>query len=140
MIRFFAVCIVLAISAASPARAAIIDPLLRFPTFPNCESTGVLNGIASRFNWMQKKTFESHVRIEALHKPHSGWASDGEDAAIPRLHCSATVELNNGHHSTVYYLIEGGVGFAGNGAHVAFCVLGYDPYRAYNGSCRTLRP
>ena len=139
MIRFFTVCLILVAATAQPARAGILEPLLRFPTFPECHDASVLNRIAQRFNWAQDKTFDSHVRIDALKAPHPSKLRVGQDEAIPRLYCRARAELNTGQHRTVFYLIEGGVGFAGNGSHVAFCVEGYDPWRVYNGSCRSLR-
>lgn len=69
---------------------------------------------------------------------------------IGRRYCGATVDLSNGTHRDVWYLIEEGMGFAGaldaigaadevRGSNVEFCVSGFDRWLVYNGRCRILR-
>lgn len=69
---------------------------------------------------------------------------------IGRRYCGATVDLSNGTHREIWYLIEEGMGFATyldglglanevRGANVEFCVAGFDRWLVYNGRCRILR-
>ena len=51
----------------------------------------------------------------------------------------ADAVMTNGDYRVVYYTIEHGVGFAGIGSSVDFCVLGLDPWHVHDGACRTVR-
>ena len=64
----------------------------------------------------------------------------GERRPIARQYCEADVVLSDGHVRNIWYLIEGGMGFAGIGDNVEFCVDGFDRWYVYNGRCRVLRP
>lgn len=59
---------------------------------------------------------------------------------IARQYCEADVVLSDGYTRNIWYLIEGGMGFAGIGDNVEFCVDGFDRWYVYNGRCRVLRP
>ena len=63
----------------------------------------------------------------------------GEDWPIARRYCGATADLSDGRSRTIWYLIEDGMGFAGIGDNVEFCVSGFDRWMVYNGRCRILR-
>jgi capsid protein len=63
-----------------------------------------------------------------------------ERKPIARQYCEADVVLSDGHTRNIWYLIEGGMGFAGIGDNVEFCVEGFDRWYVYNGRCRVLRP
>lgn len=59
---------------------------------------------------------------------------------IARRYCHANVHFNDGTQRKIWYLIEGGMGFAGFGGNeIEFCVDGLDPQNVYNSYCRTLR-
>lgn len=58
---------------------------------------------------------------------------------IGRRYCGATVILSDGHARPIWFLIEEGMGFAGIGDNVEFCVAGFDRWYVYNGHCRVLR-
>lgn len=62
-----------------------------------------------------------------------------EERPIARLYCGATVALTDGMHRKIWYLIEEGMGFAGTGYNVEFCVDGFDRWNVYSGACRVLR-
>lgn len=62
-----------------------------------------------------------------------------EDHPIARRYCGATADLSNGESRTIWYLIEDGMGLAGLGDNVEFCVSGFDRWYVYNGRCRILR-
>jgi hypothetical protein len=63
----------------------------------------------------------------------------GEDQPIARRYCGATAQLSDGGSRTIWYLIEDGMGLAGIGDNVEFCVSGFDRWMVYNGRCRVLR-
>jgi capsid protein len=63
-----------------------------------------------------------------------------ERRPIARQYCEADVVLSDGYTRNIWYLIEGGMGFAGIGDNVEFCVDGFDRWYVYNGRCRVLRP
>ena len=62
-----------------------------------------------------------------------------DDRPIARRYCGATADLSDGRSRTIWYLIEDGMGFAGLGDNVEFCVSGFDRWYVYNGRCRILR-
>ena len=47
--------------------------------------------------------------------------------------------MTNGSFYPVYYTIEHGLGFAGIGRYVDFCVPGLDPWHVHDGDCRTVQ-
>ncbi|WP_306118653.1 MULTISPECIES: hypothetical protein [unclassified Roseitalea] len=92
-----------------------------------------------------------HQAINMLHRPELGIAdiigirqtrliAPGTDLApVPRRYCAATAMLTTGEHRAIWYLIEGGAGFASIGSKVEFCVAGFDRWNVYNADCRLLR-
>ncbi|MDH6229941.1 capsid protein [Mesorhizobium soli] len=58
---------------------------------------------------------------------------------IPRLYCGAQAVLTDGTQHDIWYVIEGGMGFASIGDNVEFCVAGFDRWYVYDGRCRVLR-
>lgn len=106
-----------------------------------CEDPYVLSIIASRFrHQVQNVPHLPNVDITDFRKirehrylPHS------KKWQIARRYCGATAELSDGRHRSIWYLIEDGMGFAGVGDNVEFCVSGFDRWLVYNGSCRVLR-
>jgi hypothetical protein len=77
------------------------------------------------------ETFDG-IRQDAESEHGPGW--------IDRRYCSATAWLSNGETSKVVYLIEATQGFASIGWNVESCLPGYDPWRVYDGWCRSIRP
>ncbi|RST85882.1 hypothetical protein EJC49_13180 [Aquibium carbonis] len=55
---------------------------------------------------------------------------------VARTYCEGTVRLSDGHDRSIWYFIEGGMGFAGVGHNVEACVSGFDRWNVYNGRCR----
>lgn len=62
-----------------------------------------------------------------------------ENRPIARRYCQATAYLSDGARHTVWYLIEEGMGFAGVGNNVEFCLVNFDRWHVYNGRCNVLR-
>lgn len=154
---FLSCCLVIAavLASSSTASAGLLDPLLQHRSFPQCHDTKVLGKIVERFNWAEDNTWHrgfylmdiDRIRERTVlgHGYGEPTHAEGYDAPpaherlIPRRYCRAHALLTNGRHPTLFYLIEGGQGFAGNGFNVEFCINGLDPWREYDGSCRVLR-
>lgn len=88
------------------------------------------------------------VQFRRIHQHR--YKDESKKWPIARRYCGATVDLSNGTHREIWYLIEEGMGFATfekrigkadfvRGANVEFCVSGYDRWNVYNGRCRILR-
>lgn len=146
--------IAIAISFQS-ASAALLDPLIRFPSFPQCGDAKVLGKIIKRFNKAEDKTWHRGFYLEDITRVRErkvlgdGYFEEREitddyhdtpmhERLVPRRYCRGHAQLTNGRHPTLFYLIEGGQGFAGNSYNVEYCVNGLDPWREYDGSCRVL--
>ena len=150
-----ALAFVLTVAGLAPgvpaAHAGVLDLLRpKLATFPLCHDPKVLGRIVKRFNAAERDTWRrglvmvdiGHVRERrVLDDPRP----DELDARlIPRRYCTARAVLNEvGSHRrpkrTVFYLIEGGQGFAGTRRNVEFCIDGLDPWRVYDGHCEVLR-
>lgn len=106
-----------------------------------CAEPKVLKKIVSRFDHQVKNVpnlpdvaiVDFHGVTEVRYIPES------EDRPIARRYCTAHVDLTDGHNRQIWYLIEGGMGFASIGDGVEFCVSGFDRWLVYNGFCRVLR-
>jgi hypothetical protein len=106
-----------------------------------CEDPLILAKITDRFHHQTRNVpqlpFVDIVDFQQIHEhryyPYS------EDWPIARRYCGATAELSDGRSRTIWYLIEDGMGLAGMGDNVEFCVSGFDRWMVYNGRCRILR-
>ncbi len=127
------------IAPVSLASAGLLDPLLQYQTFPGCDDSGVLNKIIKRFNWAENRTWGRGFSLDEIERTRERLVKDTHDSPIPRRYCRGHALLSNGKHPTVYYLIEGGQGFAGNSYNVEFCISGLDEWNDHDGSCRALR-
>ena len=120
-----------------PASAGPLDLLVK-PSFPQCHDVKVLGKIVERFNWAEENTWKRGFFLQDIERIRERVVQNHPDRLIPRRYCRAHARLTNGRHPTLFYLIEGGQGFAGNSFNVEFCLNGYDRWNEYNGSCRTL--
>lgn len=146
--------VLVAMAVPQVGSAALLDPLIRFPSFPQCDDAKVLGQIVKRFNkaednqWKRGFYLEDIRRVRERKVLGEGYENreitdDYHDVPmneqlIPRRYCRGHAILTNGRHPTLFYLIEGGQGFAGNRFNVEFCVNGLDPWREFDGSCRAL--
>ncbi len=146
--------VLVAIAYSQIASAALLDPLIRYPSFPQCDDSKVLGQIVKRFNkaeddqWNRGFYLEDIQRVRERKVLGEGYENRAvtddyhdvpmDEQLIPRRYCRGHAILTNGRHPTLFYLIEGGQGFAGNRFNVEFCVNGLDPWREFDGSCRTL--
>jgi len=107
-----------------------------------CSKAGVLSRIQSKF------------RHQVTHVPNlpdvaitdfrditlRRWQpAQGEEWPIARLYCGATVQLSDGMNKDIWYLVEEGMGLAGTGYNVEFCIKDFDRWNVYSGGCRILR-
>ena len=129
----------LGLLAGATAASADLYTLRPFQKFPECDAANVYYRIKDRFNWAENKTFHYGVEIDRLSHGHQRGLVTFGPYPIPRRYCQATAWLTNGRRHKVYYRIEEGMGLAGTGYKVEFCLPGYDRWRVYDGNCRVLR-
>lgn len=106
-----------------------------------CEDPGILARIGSKFRYqVQHVPHLPDVEIAEFRRIHQHrYLPSTEMWPIARRYCGATALLSDGRKREVWYLIEDGLGFAGVGDNVEFCVSGFDRWFVYNGRCRVLR-
>lgn len=140
-LRSLAVLVALACAGAAHAADApayvVGAPPAAFDT--PCGDAGVLGGIKGRFAYAERRTWQRGFVMDRLENPRPSGHPYAEPGLIKRDYCMADAVMTNGDIRTVYYAIEHGVGFAGIGRYVDFCVLGLDPWHVHDGSCRTVR-
>ena len=122
-----------------PASAGLLDPLLQHTSFPECHDAKVLKTIVKRFNWAERRTWQRGITLDDIERTRERLVQSTNVSPIPRRYCRGHALLSNGKHPTLYYLIEGGQGFAGNSYNVEFCISGMDEWNEYDGSCRAIR-
>lgn len=142
------ICLAASITGASVAgltsAATAHEPYYRDATSAECEAPGVMKHISRRFAHQAKHLHHrDDWRIDTINHIHQHryLPQDAHKARpIPRRYCHGTVHFNDGSQRKVWYLIEGGMGFAGFGRNeVEFCIDGLDPLNVYNRNCRILR-
>jgi len=104
-----------------------------------CADSWVLGSIQGRFAYAERRTWRRGFVMQALTNPRPSGHPYAEPGLIARDYCMADAIMTNGDIRTVYYAVEHGVGFAGIGGYVDFCVLGLDPWHVHDGACRTVR-
>lgn len=105
---------------------------------PTCEQGSVLGNIAGRYRSVQADLWQSGLAIASVGRVSETAFEPGQ--LLSRRFCHAKVELSNGRPADLFYLIEERQGVASLGWGVEFCVPGQDPWRVYDGGCRTLQP
>lgn len=123
---------------AAPAVAGPFDKLVR-AGFPQCDDAKVLKRIVKRFNKAEDKTWNRGFYLEEIERIQERNVRQNEDLQIPRRYCRGHALLTNGKHPALFFLIESGTGLAGNGFSVEFCLAGYDRWREFDGSCRSIK-
>ena len=110
-----------------------------FQTCPDCSNGSVKARIIENFNWADRATFYRGIAIKTIDYERERAIESFGEYPIDRRYCKGRAWLSNGKQNTVYYRIERGMGLAGTGYKVEFCLPGYDPWRVYDGYCRVLR-
>lgn len=106
-----------------------------------CEDPEILSTIVARFRYqVHNVPHLPKVEITDFRKIHQHrYLPWRENWRVARRYCGATAQLSDGRHRTIWYLIEDGMGFAGVGDNVEFCVSGFDRWMVNNGRCRVLQ-
>ncbi len=112
---------------------------LMFKSLPACTSSTVLEKIVKRYNKADRNLWQNGVQIDAINGAYEHTVNSYYNSSIARRYCRAKVYLSNGRHYPVYFLIERGMGLAGTGWGVEYCLKGSDRWYAYGGWCRVLR-
>ena len=128
-----------ALSVPTPVRAA--DYILDYTDPGPCADQRVLGRIVDRFRHQTRNVPALPlVDIMEFHQIYEQRRLvPTEDWPIGRHYCGATVVLSDGDSRPIWYLIEAGMGFAGLGDNVEFCLSGFDRWFVYNAHCRVLR-
>ena len=121
-------------SFASPAAA------FTGGNFPACDAPQVLTHIQKRFVWTDTHLLQRGLAIEQIEEAHHNKSRVGDQYwSIPRLYCHGTARMNDGSKRTIWWLIEGGMGFAGLRDNLEFCISGLDPLKVHGAWCRSVR-
>ncbi|MEZ5792802.1 MAG: hypothetical protein R3D34_19105 [Nitratireductor sp.] len=120
----------------TPASADIV--YRPFQKFPYCEEARVAERIKSRFNWAENKHGYYGVAIAGIDRQHERKVVAFGMYPIERRYCRARAALSNGHYQTIHYRIEKGMGLAGVGWNVEFCIPGRDRWHVHGGWCRSI--
>jgi hypothetical protein len=121
------------------ADVAPIDLSAPAPLESACDDSGALNRIVKRFGWAERTQWHRGFEIQTIDNPRPSGHPYAEPGLVHRDYCVADTVMTNGSFYPVYYTIEHGLGFAGVGRSVDFCVLGLDPWHVHDGACRTVR-
>lgn len=128
------------IAFAAMVQAASANPSWWRGTLPDCTSPQVLRQVQERVAYGAPRVLGYHLAIESFEGVDEDALKSHGKSLIDRRYCSATAWLSNGTRSEVVYLIEATQGFASMGWKVQSCLPGYDPWRVYDGWCRSIRP
>lgn len=110
-----------------------------FERFPACTSASVLKKLVSRFNQTERIYWRHRgLVLSDVANPHHHSTNPFPDSPINRHYCHGDAVFANGKTRRMHYLIEQGAGFAGFTWNVEYCIHGLDPWRYYDGRCRTL--
>jgi hypothetical protein len=104
-----------------------------------CGATGALGRIKSRFAWAERNTWHRGFTIATIGNARPSGHPFAEPGLVKRDYCRADAVMTDGSAYPVFYVVEHGMGFAGLGRYVDFCVLGLDPWHVHDGDCRTVR-
>lgn len=105
---------------------------------PECDNPRVLNRIHSRFRYAEKNTFQHGVDIADMHDIRERYVRHEPHMLIEMRHCIAHANMTDGSHDQLLFMIQAGMGFAGIGWDVDFCIPGRDYFYVYDGNCRVL--
>ncbi|MDZ7823361.1 MAG: hypothetical protein U5K75_04495 [Ahrensia sp.] len=139
------------------------EPYVREAASAACETPALIKTIQHRFRIQAREVHHRQEwQITGLSHTHQHRYKPQDvhkSRAIARRYCHATAHFNDGTSRKIWYLIEGGMGFAGfgqswlgaqqrvrdglgNGSaihNVEFCIDGLDKWNVYNSNCRALR-
>ncbi len=110
---------------------------------PACETPRVLADIQTRFAAREAGYWNSPLRIVGYEKVRPVAQRPWGAAYIPRLYCSAVALVHDGAHvrkHSVSYVIAEGLGYAGWGWGVQWCVDGVIRHNHASPNCLLMKP
>ena len=119
------------------------EPYFRDAPSSECHDEKMLKRIMKRFRIQAREVHHNEdLEIVGIHEIEQNryLPQDAHQSrAIARRYCQGHVHLSNGKKRTIWFLIEGGAGFASYSDNVEFCISGMDRWNVYNAACRVLR-
>ena len=107
--------------------------------FPACHAKKVQEKLIRRFNKTEKiYWYNRGLVLNHIQNSHQHSVNPFPESPINRRYCHGDAVFENGRKRRVHYLIEEGMGFAGFGWNVEYCIHGLDPWKYYDGYCRVL--
>ncbi|MFZ1815739.1 MAG: hypothetical protein WBO55_08595 [Rhizobiaceae bacterium] len=131
--------ILCAAALAAMGCAVAVSGAKAYETFPDCGAGSVKARIIDKFNWADRHTWYQGLTLDRIEREYERRVELFGPYPIERRYCRAVAWLSDGHRRTVHYRIERGMGLAGTGYKVEFCVQGHDRWYVYGGNCRTVR-
>ncbi len=122
-----------------PAKAQILSHILRSRALPECDNRWVERKIAHRFAAAERQTWHHGVALGELYDIHQKRMIVADRHGIDRRFCRASSEMSDGRKRTVHFLIEQGMGYAGYSWNVEYCIAAFEPWKTYDGRCRSIR-
>ena len=104
-----------------------------------CASARALSRIKHIFAWADRNQWHRGFVISEIGNPRPSGHPYAEPGLVKREYCVADSVMTDGTAWPVYYVVEHGLGFAGLGSDIDFCVPGLDPWHIHDGDCRTVR-
>ena len=104
-----------------------------------CTSARALSRIKHIFAWADRNQWHRGFVISEIGNPRPSGHPYAEPGLVKRDYCVADSVMTDGTAWPVYYVVEHGLGFAGIGSDIDFCVPGLDPWHIHDGDCRTVR-
>jgi hypothetical protein len=106
---------------------------------PDCSDAAVLKDIARKFAAQDARIIHSGLAIVGVEGTRQTKFKDGPSLTDVR-YCLGVALLSNGRTSEVVYIIEAPMkGPFSLGWAVESCLPPFDPYRVYDGNCRSIR-
>lgn len=132
----------LAILAFASPQTAVAASEPQYPTFwkfPDCDAPFIERQIVERSNWAERTTFNYGVELQGFNSTQERVVETFGLSPIFRRYCRASGNMSDGKNRTVYYRISRGMGLAGTGYSLEFCIQGLDRWRVFDGNCRVLQ-
>ena len=105
---------------------------------PSCSSGKVLSLIVQRFNRAEDTQWYNGIHMGYIARAHEHAYNIYRDSLINRRYCRGKARMSDGKYRRVHFVIEQGMGLAGYGWGVEYCLRGSDRWHAYGGWCRVL--
>ncbi|MEM8540311.1 MAG: hypothetical protein AAGF25_05080 [Pseudomonadota bacterium] len=130
-------------STASFQEVSAHEPYFREAPSAECHDEKLLKRIMKRFRIQAREVHHNEsLEIIGIHEiEQSRYLPQDvhKSRPIARRYCQGHVHLSDGKQRTIWFLVEGGTGFASYSDNVEFCISGMDRWNVYNSACRVLR-